>query len=152
VLVVVRSKAWISCRLTSEIADSNPTGGMDVCLLWVSCVVRKKSLQRADQPYIGVLPTVMRRWVWSRNVRNEEALTIVGPQRHREEILEIFIMQSHYRPRQAQRLQGGLRSQISWQLVHEGSKVVGPTYRPPLPRRKYSCYLFLLEAESTPET
>jgi hypothetical protein len=29
-------------------------------------------------------------------------------------------------------------------------KVVSPTYRPPLPPTKFSCYSFLLEAESTP--
>jgi len=27
-------------RSPAEIVDSNPTGGMDVCLLWVLCVVR----------------------------------------------------------------------------------------------------------------
>jgi hypothetical protein len=27
-------------RLPAEILGSNPTGGMDICLLWVSCVVR----------------------------------------------------------------------------------------------------------------
>jgi hypothetical protein len=38
----------------------------------------------------------------------------------------------------------------SRQSAHEGSKVVSPTHRPPLPPRKYSWYSFLLEAESTP--
>ena len=28
------------CRAPAEILGSNPTGGMDICLLWVSCVVR----------------------------------------------------------------------------------------------------------------
>ena len=28
------------CRSPAEILGSNPTGGMDICLLWVSCVVR----------------------------------------------------------------------------------------------------------------
>jgi hypothetical protein len=32
----------------------------------------------------------------------------------------------------------------------EGGNVVSPTHRLPLPPRKYSCYSFLLEAESTP--
>ena len=29
-----------SGRSPAEILGSNPTGGMDICLLWVSCVVR----------------------------------------------------------------------------------------------------------------
>ena len=28
------------CRSPAEILGSNPTGGMDICLLWVSCVAR----------------------------------------------------------------------------------------------------------------
>jgi len=31
-------KFW--CRSPAEIVGTNPTGGMDVCLLWVVCVVR----------------------------------------------------------------------------------------------------------------
>jgi len=41
-----------------------PTGGMDVCLLWVLCVVRQRSLRRADHSSSGVLPTVISRCVW----------------------------------------------------------------------------------------
>ena len=42
------------------------SGGMDVCLLWLLCVVR--SLRRTDHSFRGVLPTVVRRCVWSRNL------------------------------------------------------------------------------------
>jgi hypothetical protein len=45
---------------------------MEVCLLWVLCVVRYSSLRRFDNSSRGVLPTVVRR-VWSRNVEHEEA-------------------------------------------------------------------------------
>jgi len=38
--VAARSKAWVCGRSPAEIVGSNPTGGMDVLLLWVSCVVR----------------------------------------------------------------------------------------------------------------
>jgi hypothetical protein len=34
--------------------------------------------------------------------------------------------------------------------AQDGGKVVSFTHRPHLPPRKFSCYLFLLEAESTP--
>jgi hypothetical protein len=38
--VVTRSKAWVYVRSFAGIAGSNPAAGMDVCLLWVLCVVR----------------------------------------------------------------------------------------------------------------
>ena len=61
------------------------------------------------------------------------------------------VKQSHYKLGQAQRFPGGCNSQISRQSAHEGGDV-SSTHRPPLPPhpRKYSWYLFLLEAESTP--
>jgi hypothetical protein len=53
--------------------SSNPTEGMDICLLWVLCFVRERSLRRAHHSSTGVLPIVVRRWVWSKNLVNEEA-------------------------------------------------------------------------------
>jgi hypothetical protein len=38
--VTARSKVWVCGRALAEIAGSNPAGVMDVCLLWVLCVVR----------------------------------------------------------------------------------------------------------------
>jgi len=38
--VSARSKASVCGHSLAGIAGSNPTGGMDVCLLWVLCVVR----------------------------------------------------------------------------------------------------------------
>jgi hypothetical protein len=38
--VAARSKAWFCGRSPAEIVGSDPTGGTDVCLLWVLCVVR----------------------------------------------------------------------------------------------------------------
>jgi hypothetical protein len=45
--VAARSKAWICCLCLAEIAGSNPAWHMDVCLLWVSCVVRVLCLGRS---------------------------------------------------------------------------------------------------------
>ena len=37
--VAARCKAWVCSRSPAKIVGSNPAGGMDVCLLWVLCVV-----------------------------------------------------------------------------------------------------------------
>jgi hypothetical protein len=36
----VMAKAYVCGRSPFEIMGSNPTEGMDVCLFWVSCVIR----------------------------------------------------------------------------------------------------------------
>jgi hypothetical protein len=36
-----------------------PRAGMEVCLSWVLCAVRWRSLRRADHPSRGVLPSVV---------------------------------------------------------------------------------------------
>jgi len=38
--VATQSNAWLCCSSLAGIAGSNPPGFMDVCLLWVLCVVR----------------------------------------------------------------------------------------------------------------
>jgi hypothetical protein len=48
----------------------------------------KASLERADHSSRGVLPTVVRRYVGSRNLKNEEAMTRVVSQRHRKKKIE----------------------------------------------------------------
>ena len=78
VLVALRSKAYVWGRSTAEIVGSNPTGGMNVCLLLMLCVVRYRSQRRANPSSRGVIPSVVCRCVWSRNHVNEEALTHWG--------------------------------------------------------------------------
>jgi len=46
---------------------------MDVCLWWVLCVVRYRSLRQTDDSSRGVLPTMVHHCVWSRNLENEVA-------------------------------------------------------------------------------
>jgi hypothetical protein len=52
------------------------------CLCMLS-VVRERTLRRTDHSSREVLPTAMHHCVWSRNLKNEEALAHVGLQRHR---------------------------------------------------------------------
>jgi len=61
--VAARSKAWVYGRSIAGIVGSNPAGGMVVSLCWVLCVVRYRSLRRADHSSTEVLPNVMRRCV-----------------------------------------------------------------------------------------
>jgi hypothetical protein len=46
--VAALSTEWVCSSWLGGIAGTNPAGGMDVSLLSVGCVVRKRSLQRAD--------------------------------------------------------------------------------------------------------
>ena len=51
---------------------------MSVCCKCCVLPGRERSLRWADHSFRGVLPTVMRRCVWSRNLVNEEALAHWG--------------------------------------------------------------------------
>ena len=82
----------------AEIVGSNPTGGMDICLLWVSCVVRQRSLRRADHSSRGVLPTVVRRCVWSRNIKNGCSIYIHDISRLRVKQLFLYQNESYDAP------------------------------------------------------
>ena len=80
--VAARSKAWVCGRSRAETVGSNPSGGMDVCLLWVLYVVRYRPLRQADNASRGVHPTVVHRRLWSRNLNNVGAMAQLRPQRH----------------------------------------------------------------------
>ena len=69
-----------------------PVAWISVCVeCCVLCVVRYRSLRRADRSSREVLPTVMRRCVLSRNLKNEEVIDRVGPQHHRKKMIFIII-------------------------------------------------------------
>jgi len=74
----------VVARLLRSWVRIPPRAWMSECVVSVVCVVRWRSLRRADHSSRGVLPIVMRRCLWSRNLMNEEAMTRVGPQRHRK--------------------------------------------------------------------
>ena len=80
--VAAGSMAWVCGYSSAEIVSSSPTGGMDVCLSWVLSVVR--SLRRADHSSRRVLPTVVYRCVWCRNVVKEETLAQWGLSRQKQ--------------------------------------------------------------------
>jgi hypothetical protein len=64
-------------------------------ILSVLCVVRERSLWRADHASRGVLSTVFRRCVWSRNLKNEEVMASFGPQRNRRGYIYTLYCQHH---------------------------------------------------------
>ena len=53
-----------------------------------------------------------------------------------------IVKESHNRPDVAQRVPGGLGSQISWRSAHEGGEVVSLTHRPPLPPGMFLVLIF----------
>jgi hypothetical protein len=79
--VAAASKMWVCGRSPGEVVGSNPAGVMSVCLLWVLCVVRYRSLRRADHSLRGVI---------SANVCDFET-SRMRPQRHRKEQAYICI-------------------------------------------------------------
>jgi hypothetical protein len=49
-------------------------------------------MQRADHSSVGVLPTVVRRCVWSRNLKNEEAMNprwAAAPQQKKKNVINM---------------------------------------------------------------
>jgi len=79
--VTVRSKAWVCGRSVAGIVGLNLGGGMEPCLLCLLCVVRYRSLYRADQSSTGVLQSVVCLNVVVKP-RYEEALAQWGLLRH----------------------------------------------------------------------
>jgi len=72
-----RGERRVTCgRSLAGITGSNTDGGMNVCFLWLLCVVRWRSLRRADHPSREVLQNMV--CLWSRSLANEEGLAPQG--------------------------------------------------------------------------
>ena len=54
-----QSKTSVCRRSLAGIVGLNPAEGLDVCLLWALCVVRDRSVRRADHSSRGVLHSVV---------------------------------------------------------------------------------------------
>jgi hypothetical protein len=71
-----------SGRSLSETVGSNPAKGMYVCLLWTVVLsggsLCDELITRPEESY-----WLMRSGVWSRNLKNEEAMVRIGPQRQK---------------------------------------------------------------------
>jgi hypothetical protein len=93
--VTARSPTWIWGLSPAEIVGSNPIGGMDVCLLWVLCDVKWRSLRPANHSSIGVLPAVVRRCMRSRNSVNEEDLAHWGLL-HKKQQRNVYVKRNVY--------------------------------------------------------
>jgi len=118
------------------------------CLSWVMCVLRQRSLRRADHSSGGVLPTVVRRCVWSRNLVNEEAMTHWGLSRQQKKTNKVTRIRNG-RPRNkcdvSQNWQNP-SSQRKTRLCGPPSLVFGQWYRRYFPGRwmKMAIHLFLI--------
>jgi hypothetical protein len=76
--VAAPSKAWICGRSLAGIVGSNPTAGMDVCLVQCLCCQVEVSA-RGRSLVQGVLPTVVCVWwVWSSECKQPRHLLWVG--------------------------------------------------------------------------
>ena len=64
-----------AARLLRSWVRIPPGARMFVCCE-CCCVFRERFLRRADHSSRGIPPTVMRRCVWSRNLKNEEAMAM----------------------------------------------------------------------------
>jgi hypothetical protein len=64
-VVAARSKAWVYGRSLAGIAGSSSPEGMDVCFLWMLCIVHvHRRVRLADHSSGGVISYICH-WVWS---------------------------------------------------------------------------------------
>jgi hypothetical protein len=76
-------QAWVCGLSLAGIAGSNAAGGGDVCC--ECCVLSGRGLCVGLIIHPEESCRLVCRWVWSRNLKNEEAMARFGQQRHRDE-------------------------------------------------------------------
>jgi hypothetical protein len=74
----VRFEACVFGHTFAGIAGSDLSGDMDVCLLRVLCVVRLRSVRRADHSSRGVLSTVVFRCVQHKPSKTRSTWSALG--------------------------------------------------------------------------
>ena len=80
---------WVCGRLVVGISGSNPVRGMDFCLLWVFCVVKFKSLRRADHSSRGVLQSVVCLSVISKPRQERELSSLLLSSHEKKNVISI---------------------------------------------------------------
>jgi len=95
ILVAAGSQVSVYGRSLAGIPGFNPTASRDVCLLWVLCVVRQRSLRRDDPSSRAVLPSVVFFWSTKRfwvELRSTEYYNVLNTERLGESRNNSYIM------------------------------------------------------------
>ena len=75
--LAARAKSQVCGRSPAEIVGSNPTGGMEVCLLWVLCVVQVE-VSATSWSLVQRSPADCGGSLWSRKLMNVETMAHTG--------------------------------------------------------------------------
>jgi len=144
--VAARSKAWACGRSHAESVGLSRAAGINISLFSVLCLLKQISLRRADHSSRGVLPTVVRRYVWSRNIKNKETMNRVGQQQHGKrkstfQVHNLRFQQSHWKPH--------IINILTWEpskLSSIPDRVRSSFASPPVPGRRWDYYSPLYSA------
>jgi hypothetical protein len=95
---------------------------MDICRWGVACVVRSRSRRRADHSSRGVLPTVLRRCVWPRNIKNgcSMYIYIISSLRVNDLTLILLTWRKWWAPNNASKQQMGFHSAFKGLIIKCG--------------------------------
>jgi len=87
--VAARSEAWVCGRSLAGIAGSNPAGGTDVCREYYVLSGRGLCVELITHPG-GVLPSVVRRWVWSMTTTPPRTVTRKAEAKKKERFINPY--------------------------------------------------------------